>query len=118
MLPVLPVLLVLCAPVLAGQSTGGAGVVRGEVVSAADERPVADAEVLLTIGSATRIARTDVRGSFSIGRVPAGRHGLQVRRLGYAPQSLPVDVRDDVTTVTVRLTPSPASVASWERIRR
>lgn len=110
-------LFVLCTSALAGQSAETNGIVRGEVVSSVDSRPVVDAEILLTIGSGTRISRTDERGQFSINRVPDGHHGLQVRRLGYLPSSLTVDVQDGTASVTVRLAPS-TQVLQSVRVRR
>ncbi len=54
----------------------------GRVVTDSTQRPLEGAEVALTDISMT--SRTDARGAFSLGEIPAGDHRLFVRRVGYS----------------------------------
>ncbi|GLC27679.1 SusC/RagA family TonB-linked outer membrane protein [Roseisolibacter agri] len=59
----------------------GTGTVRGRVVDAAGQRPVADAQISVvgtTIGAITNAA-----GDYVIANVPAGAQQLRVRRIGF-----------------------------------
>jgi len=97
----------ICACVallLAARTAHGQGTVVGRVTDHA-QVPVRDAEVdIARIGSQTR---TDSAGRFSFRGVPAGRQRVVVRRLGYAPASIDVQVPDgDSVTIHVVLTQS------------
>jgi TonB-linked SusC/RagA family outer membrane protein len=82
------VLLAAAAPLatraeLAAQTPSAAatGVVRGRVTDAANQRPIADAQVVVvgtTLGAVTNAA-----GEFVIGGAPAGARQLRVRRIGF-----------------------------------
>lgn len=49
--------------------------------------------------------RTAENGQFSISNVPPGKYELIVSYLGYEPQLLPVEVKADITGVTITLKP-------------
>ena len=73
------------------------GVVRGP-----EGAPVASAEVRLR--GARADARTDPLGAFTLNRLPAGTQELEVRRVGYALEVVPVELRSGATaTVNVQL---------------
>ena len=76
--------LALPAPLL-GQATG---VVRGRVADSTGA-PISGALVSVETGQR---ALTDPAGEYRIPRVPAGAHTVQVRRVGYASLSTPVQV--------------------------
>ena len=67
------------------------GTIRGKVVVATTQAPVANAQV--SIG--TRGAVTNDAGVFSIPGVPAGAYTLVVRMIGYAPFTRSITIADD-----------------------
>ena len=74
----------LAWPVSAQQPASLAGV----VVAATGGAPVADAEIQV----ADLVARSDARGVFRLGAVPAGRHLVVVRRIGFRPDTAAVEI--------------------------
>jgi hypothetical protein len=66
-------------------------VLRG-VVNDSTGAPIADVDI--GIVSVHRLARTDVKGHFSIDRLPNGTFDVSARKLGYAPQTLQLAVTD------------------------
>jgi hypothetical protein len=84
-----------------------AGELRGRVVEAVSERPVADAEV--RVAALGRTARTDSLGRFAVA-VPAGKHPVEVRRLGYTPVEAEVEVPGAGLEIEVQLFPDPQAV--------
>ncbi len=68
----------------------------GRLVDTETGRPVETAAVSV-VGRPTEVA-SDRQGLFRLTGVPAGRHELQVRRLGYAPLRHAVDVTTGRTT--------------------
>lgn len=76
-------------------------------VSGNDGEPVAEAQV--TIPDAGRGATTDVTGRFRLAGLPAGEHGVLVRKIGFQPVrlTLRVSVTGD-SVVAVTLVPIPA----------
>lgn len=70
-----------------------AGIVRGHVVMAGTDVPVASAQLQL----GTRGAQTNDVGAFSFANVPAGEYTLQVRMIGFARYSRQVTVVDGQT---------------------
>jgi TonB-linked SusC/RagA family outer membrane protein len=95
----LPLLAVLCAGPAAAQSP--AATVRGQVTDSASQRPLPDAEVyLVTDGAgATRTARTNAAGQYTIAAVPAGPVTVRVRMVGYAPKGQRLTTRDGEISV-------------------
>ncbi len=71
----------LLAPERNAVFRGNAGV--AGVISGPDARPLAQAEVRVL--PAESAVRTDARGAFRLSGLPAGRHLLEVRALGYEP---------------------------------
>ena len=64
--------------------------------------PVRDAEVV--IEKVPAVTRTDSSGHFHFRSLPPGLHRIAVRRLGYAPASVEVQLKDkDSVTVQVQL---------------
>ena len=67
-----------------------AGAIRGTVTRADDSTPLRDVAVGIQ-GTSLRAA-TDAAGHYVIPRVPAGPQRLAVRRIGFAPKDIPVQV--------------------------
>lgn len=65
----------------------GPGRLSGTVVNDAG-RPVTDA--IVEVWRTGLTARTDATGRFEIMNLPVGTHALEVRRIGFAPQQIPV----------------------------
>jgi hypothetical protein len=63
--------------------------------------PIREADV--SVPAAHLLTRTDDSGSFSLHRVPAGHVELSVRRLGYVPQTLNLNVSADADTISIRM---------------
>jgi iron complex outermembrane recepter protein len=83
------------------------GLIRGQVVRADYPVGLADADVVLRpSGAATR---TDARGSFAFRQVASGPVELAVRRLGFAPVVVAVEVSEiEPTEIMIRLAPVAA----------
>jgi hypothetical protein len=94
-LVLLSVTVVLAAIVLAGCS----GTVSGIVTSKAQGAPLAGATV--TIGGLS--AKTSSDGHFSLAKVPTGKATMQVGKHGFAPVTLPVEVKKTTGPITVTL---------------
>jgi len=93
----------------------------GRLVDTETGRPVPTAAVSVVGRSAE--AASDRQGLFRLTGVPAGRHELQVRRLGYAPLRHAVDVTSGLTTeLEINLVREPMEleplVVSTTRSRR
>ena len=83
------------------RSAQAQGSVRGWVTDQS-QAPVRDAEVL--IEKIPAVTRTDSSGRFHFRSLPPGVHSLAVRRLGYAPASVEVQLKDqDSVTVHIQL---------------
>jgi hypothetical protein len=95
----------LCVAQLPAASFAQSGSVSG-LVFGADSQPVVRASLRITGTMLLTEAGPD--GRFVLGNVPTGRQMLDVRRLGYAPLVLPIDVR---AGDTVRLRVMLVSVA-------
>lgn len=70
----------------------GRGDIHGVVVNAASQTPIGNAEVDVTIGSASVRAShitTSADGRFTADGLPPGRYRVRIRALGYAPKVLP-----------------------------
>lgn len=65
--------------------------------------PIADADV--SVPDAHLLTRTDRGGAFALEHVSAGRVELSIRRLGYVPQKLNLDVSPAGDTLTVHMVP-------------
>lgn len=81
-----------------------AGTVEGIVVDAATDRPLPGS--LVTLVELGREELTHADGSFHFAEVPVGRHTLTVERIGYARETLQIDVSQNETTrvrVTMRV---------------
>jgi hypothetical protein len=84
--------------------------ISGTVKSSYDSSGVQAATVVL-IGSPTEV-RTDAHGAFKIEGVSNGVHRLDVRRLGYIPETATVNVLSDgEAVVRISLTPTPRTLA-------
>ena len=72
------------------------------IVSGPGGEPVSSAEVWVR-GTNTN-ARTDATGTYTLGALPEGTQELEVRRIGYALEVVPVELRSGTkTTANVRL---------------
>lgn len=65
----------------------GPGRLSGTVLNEAG-RPVTDA--IVEVWRTGLAARTDASGRFDLASLPVGTHALEVRRIGFAPQQIPV----------------------------
>ncbi len=92
-------------PATAQARNAGVGVVRGTVYDSAGG--VLSGATVFVIGSATR-ARTTENGTFQLNALPAGVVKLEVRRFGFAPRSVDVEVTaGGDARVDLRLTSIP-----------
>lgn len=80
-------------PIARGHSPSFVGSVRGRVTERATGTPIAGAQVTVT-GTILR-AVTDDQGRYTITRVPAGQQTINVRGLGFSPQSMTVAVTEN-----------------------
>src|SRR5256886_5364955 len=82
--------------------------------------PIPEADV--SIASAHLLTRTDISGAFALTRVEPGQTELTVRRLGYVPQSLQIDVRPNNSDTLVVVLMAQAfelqGVAINEQVKR
>lgn len=93
---------------LVGGDSGGD--IRGVVRDSAGA-PLAGASVTLS-GDSAAVA-TDMNGAFVFAPALTGTRALEVRRLGSAPWTAPIDIRSDATTiVTITMHPAPAELAA------
>jgi len=74
-------------------------------VTGADNRPIADAQVVL-INTSFR-AVTDATGAFTINGVPSGRYEMRAQRIGEQPRTILVDVGTGITQANVQLVRAP-----------
>jgi outer membrane receptor for ferrienterochelin and colicins len=79
-------------------------VLQGVVLDRANAGPVSAAELTLMETGATAI--TDTAGRWAFPPVAPGGYTLRVRRIGYAPQTLRLELGSADTTITVRLAPA------------
>lgn len=92
------VLMVPCRPSIAQES----GRIEGSVVLQSTGAPIPGVQIVLE--GTSRGAVTDVQGAFTLSRVPAGRHTLTARFVGYQTESRTVDVpAGDTATVAFQL---------------
>ena len=89
---------------VAAPAPAGPGTIVGVVTDSAS-RPIGDVEIRM--GRLNRIARTAPNGTFRFDSVPAGRHELRARRVGYEARSRNVTVGDGGGTVTFVLKSIP-----------
>ena len=89
-----PVLLLL-VPALAGAQQ--AGTLRGVVRDAQDQRPIADAVVV--VRASGRGAQSDASGQYSIVALPVGATIVVVQRVGYASRTDTVEITADRATM-------------------
>ena len=85
------------------------------IVTDPAREPIFNAElVVLSPGSTGRAATTDDRGHFNLGEFTAGRLSFRVRRLGYEPRVMDVQIGagGQNTSIEIALTIIPAELAS------
>src|SRR5690349_7012536 len=88
------------------------GTLRGTVIDATTERPIAFATILLADGDA--VTMSDSAGRFVFASIPEGLYAVRVRRLGVQPDDR-VNVRvtrDKTTLLALALTRAPVRLAS------
>jgi TonB-linked SusC/RagA family outer membrane protein len=92
--------------VATAQSTG---TIRGRIIEAGSQRPIADAQVAIvgtTLGAVTNAA-----GDYLIANAPAGAQQLRVRRIGFQANTQAVTVNSGATaTLNVTLTQAAAQL--------
>jgi hypothetical protein len=84
----------------ARRTLAGSGRVSGIVVTAAEGRPLADAQVGIVGGPVTR---ANERGEWTLVGAPAGTRMLEVRAFGYYPERRRVDVVSGAGPVRIAL---------------
>jgi hypothetical protein len=111
---VLATALLALAPAAARAQTGA---LRGVVRSAATGEALAG-PVVTVVGLARRVFG-DSLGAFSVDAVPAGTWRVDVRRIGYRPQTVPAVIRDGQETVLeVRLDAAPITLEPFTAVAR
>jgi TonB-linked SusC/RagA family outer membrane protein len=75
---------------LASAGAQSTGTLRGRVVDATNQRPLAGAQV--SVSGTTIVGSTGLNGDFSLINVPAGDRTVSVRRIGYGPGSQTVTI--------------------------
>jgi hypothetical protein len=80
------------------------------VVRDAESRPLEDVEI--RIGASNRSVRSGRNGSFRFDSIPAGKHDLRARRLGYEPQTRTVTVKEQGGVVVFSLKAIPQSLTT------
>ncbi|HEX2722693.1 MAG TPA: SusC/RagA family TonB-linked outer membrane protein [Gemmatimonadaceae bacterium] len=94
---------VVAIPLAASAQNGGR--IRGRIIDAGSQRPIAGAQVIITgttLGSAT-----NVNGEYTIANAPEGSHQLVARRIGFVRLTRTVNVASGAETrVDFSLTPS------------
>lgn len=107
---------IACTVMAAAECTAqapGEGVIKGLVLTARDAVPVPFATV--TLDSSTVGITADSGGMFVFRAVPAGRHTIVVRRLGFAPAGANTVVKpDSESQVVVRLDPTARTLPEVE----
>jgi TonB-linked SusC/RagA family outer membrane protein len=99
--------LLLLAP--GGLVAQASGTVRGRVVEAGSQQPVADVQV--SIVGTTLGGITNASGDYTVTNVPAGEQRVRVRRLGFRAADQAVTVTAGATaTVNFTLSPSAAQL--------
>jgi hypothetical protein len=91
-------------------SRGQSVTVRGVVRDSTTNLPIAGAVVTITAKNDATATRSDEAGEFSLGKVPSGLFGLQVRRIGYRPIDREIRFDHD-TTVVVLVSPNAQQLA-------
>jgi TonB-linked SusC/RagA family outer membrane protein len=100
-------LLAVGAPPLAAQAAGGS-MVRGRVVEIGG-RPLDAVQVL--VPGTSRVVRTDARGTYRLGGLPAGTYTIRAQQLGFGAQSRSVTVTgSDTLGVDFELRPAALSL--------
>jgi Fe(3+) dicitrate transport protein len=104
------IFLLALPPTLLGQSgEGDTGRIEGRIVSSEDGAPVPGASIQLD--GLDRTVGSDRGGYFYLRRVPAGTVRVSVGRLGFASQSVEVEVAPEGrTSVEVSLSPQPVGL--------
>lgn len=103
-------LILLLTGVAAPLAAQGTGTVEGTVTAGPGGAPLADATVFVL--GLRRGAATDVAGHFRIAGLPAGRAALVAQRVGFAADTVAVDVPDGGTaSITIALREAAAVIA-------
>ena len=76
----------------------------------AERRPLEDVEI--RIGRLNRTVRTGRNGTFRFDSVPAGKHDLRARRLGFEPQARSVPMKETGSVVLFSLKPIPQALTT------
>jgi outer membrane beta-barrel protein/carboxypeptidase family protein/TonB-dependent receptor-like protein len=111
-------LIALASPAI-GQSSQ-AGEIRGQLVNAASQAPLAGAPVdVARQGQTASAARavTAADGNFRVQGLAPGRYRVRVRALGFAPKDLPAEITaasPSVNLGTISLTAVPVELTSME----
>jgi hypothetical protein len=92
----------LFQPTLCSQTKGA---VEGWITEMHTDNPLYGANIM---AKGTLLgAASDTRGYFSIQKLPAGQHLLQITMIGYEKKTIPVSIRPNATEkITVQLTPA------------
>ncbi len=91
----------------------GPGRLSGSVVNDAG-RPVTDA--IVEVWRTGMTARTDSTGRFEIVSLPVGTHALEVRRIGFAPQQIPIHLASRSPTSVAVVLDKPVRMLDAVRV--
>ncbi|HXV87145.1 MAG TPA: carboxypeptidase regulatory-like domain-containing protein [Gemmatimonadales bacterium] len=103
---VVPILAAWFTPPLWGQA------IRGRLIEAETNQPIPQAQVALlaSTGNAVAVAQSNLEGRFALRAPRPGAYRVQVRRLGFQPRWVPIDVGGDGVELDVRLAPIPVTL--------
>lgn len=91
------------------------GDVGGSVADSATGTPLPGGEVrILRGGNTVAVATTDAFGRYVIHNVPAGSYSVEVRYLGYRPETRDVAIGNAVARADFRLVPLPINLSAVE----
>src|SRR5579872_3921949 len=76
-----------------------------------DEKKAPAGDVQVVVPAVQAGAKTDNAGSYKIENLPAGRYAVEIRRVGYVPETRQADLSKGDVTLNVGLSGSPLTLA-------
>lgn len=84
--------------------------IKGEIIDHRSSTPIIGAVVNLP--ALHRTTGSDAAGTFQFANLPAARYIIQIRRLGYAPDSIVVDLSDSSRSIVIRIRSTALELSS------
>ncbi|HVO33764.1 MAG TPA: carboxypeptidase-like regulatory domain-containing protein, partial [Elusimicrobiota bacterium] len=76
-----------------------------------DEKNAPAADTQVVIPAVQKGVQTDAGGAYKIEGIPAGSYVVEIRRVGYAPETRQADLTKGDATLNVTLSASPLTLA-------